>query len=39
VFVDGKPVVLGHELLTAPIEEIVREADRSAAELHRTVSP
>src|SRR5206468_7087758 len=32
VFVDGKPVVLGHELLTAPIEEIVREADRSAAE-------
>ena len=39
VFVDGKPVVLGHELLTAPIEEIVREADRSAAELHRMVSP
>jgi len=34
VFVDGRPVVLGHELLTAPIEEIVREADRSAAELH-----
>ena len=39
VFVDGKPVVLGHELLTAPIDEIVREADRSAAELHRMVSP
>jgi 5-methylthioadenosine/S-adenosylhomocysteine deaminase len=38
VFVDGKPVVLGHELLTAPIEEIVREADRAAAELHRVVS-
>src|SRR5439155_169437 len=34
VFVDGRPVVLGHELLTAPIEEIVREADRAAAELH-----
>jgi cytosine/adenosine deaminase-related metal-dependent hydrolase len=34
VFVDGQPVVLGHELLTAPIEEIVREADRCAAELH-----
>src|SRR3989449_7601827 len=33
VFVDGKPVVLGHELLTAPIDEIVREADRCAAEL------
>ena len=39
VFVDGKPVVLGHELLTAPIDEIVREADRAAAELHATVSP
>ena len=38
VFVDGTPVVLGHELLTAPIEEIVREADRAAAELHRAVS-
>jgi len=34
VFVDGQPVVLGHELLTAPIEEIVREADRCAVELH-----
>ena len=33
VFVDGKPLVLGHELLTAPIDEIVREADRSAADL------
>src|SRR2546423_1781250 len=39
VFVDGKPVVLGHELLTAPIEEIVREADRAAVDLHRTVNP
>ena len=39
VFVDGKPVVLGHELLTAPIEEIVREADRCAAELFRIVQP
>jgi cytosine/adenosine deaminase-related metal-dependent hydrolase len=39
VFVDGKPVVLGHELLTASIEEIVREADRCAAELHRMVRP
>ena len=36
VFVDGRPVVLGHELVTAPIEEIVREADRCAAELQRT---
>jgi 5-methylthioadenosine/S-adenosylhomocysteine deaminase len=35
VFVDGRPMVLGHELLTAPIEEIVREADRCAAELQR----
>lgn len=35
VFVDGRPVVLGHELVTAPVEEIVREADRSAAELYR----
>jgi cytosine/adenosine deaminase-related metal-dependent hydrolase len=39
VFVDGKPVVLGHELLTAPIEEVVRAADRCAAELYRLVSP
>ena len=38
VFVDGQPVVLGHELLTMPIEEIVREADRSAAELLRAAS-
>jgi len=36
VFVDGRPVVLGHELVTAPIEEIVREADRCAVELRRT---
>ena len=35
VFVDGRPVVLGHELLTAPVDHIVREADRAAAELHR----
>jgi len=39
VFVDGRPVVLGHDLLTAPIEEIVREADRAAVDLHRTVNP
>jgi cytosine/adenosine deaminase-related metal-dependent hydrolase len=39
VFVDGKPVVLGHELLTASIEEIVREADRCAAELFRIAKP
>jgi 5-methylthioadenosine/S-adenosylhomocysteine deaminase len=36
VFVDGRPVVLGHELVTAPVEEIVREADRCAAELFRS---
>jgi cytosine/adenosine deaminase-related metal-dependent hydrolase len=36
VFVDGQAVVLGRELVTAPIEEIVREADRCAAELQRT---
>ncbi|PYO14429.1 MAG: N-ethylammeline chlorohydrolase [Gemmatimonadetes bacterium] len=35
VFVDGRPVVLGHELVTAPAEEIVREAGRSARELRR----
>ena len=35
VFVDGRPVVLGHELLTASIEEIVREGDRAAGELRR----
>src|SRR3989440_1710585 len=39
VFVDGRPVVLGHELLTVPIDEIERGADRSAARLHRTVNP
>ncbi len=39
VFVDGKPVVLGHELLTASMEEIVREADRCAAELFRIAQP
>jgi hypothetical protein len=35
VLVDGRPVVLGHELVTVPIEEVVREADRAAAELAR----
>ena len=35
VFVDGRPVVLGHELLTAPLDHIVHEADRAAAELQR----
>src|SRR5437762_8014385 len=35
VFVDGRPVVLAHELVTAPVEEIVREAGRCAAELQR----
>ena len=35
VFVEGRPVVLGHELVTAPIDEIVREADRSATALQR----
>ncbi len=35
VFVDGRPVVLGHELLTASVEEIEHEADRCAAELRR----
>src|SRR5947199_1937106 len=35
VFVDGRPVVLGHELLTVPLDHIVHEADRAAAELQR----
>jgi cytosine/adenosine deaminase-related metal-dependent hydrolase len=35
VFVDGRPVVLGHELVTIPVEDVVREADRAAAELER----
>ena len=35
VFVDGRPVVLAHELVTAPVEEIVREAGRCADELQR----
>jgi len=35
VFVDGRPVVLGHELVTVPVDEITREADRAAAELRR----
>jgi len=35
VVVDGRPVVLGHELVTAPVDAIVREGDRCAAELHR----
>ncbi len=36
VFVDGRPVVLGRELVTLPIDDIVREADRCAAQLRRT---
>jgi cytosine/adenosine deaminase-related metal-dependent hydrolase len=35
VVVDGRPVVLGRELVTAPVDAIVREGDRCAAELHR----
>jgi cytosine/adenosine deaminase-related metal-dependent hydrolase len=35
VVVDGRPVVLGRELVTAPIDTVVREADRCAAELQR----
>jgi 5-methylthioadenosine/S-adenosylhomocysteine deaminase len=35
VFVDGRPVVLDHELLTVCLEEILREAGRCAAELRR----
>ena len=35
VFVDGRAVVLGRELLTAPLEEIAREAGRCAVELRR----
>src|SRR5437867_2766022 len=35
VFVDGRAVVLGHELMTAAIDEIAREAGRCAAELRR----
>jgi len=35
VFVAGRPVVLGRELLTAPVDHIVRDADRAAAELYR----
>jgi 5-methylthioadenosine/S-adenosylhomocysteine deaminase len=37
VFVDGRPVVLDHDLVTCPVEEIVREADRCAAQLRRVV--
>jgi 5-methylthioadenosine/S-adenosylhomocysteine deaminase len=37
VFVDGRPVVLGRGLVTAPIDEIVREADRCAVDLERRV--
>ena len=36
VFVDGRALVLGHELVTVSVDEIVREADRCAAELRRT---
>jgi cytosine/adenosine deaminase-related metal-dependent hydrolase len=35
VFVEGRPVVLGRDLLTVSLEEITREADRAAAELRR----
>jgi len=35
VLVDGRPLVLGRELVTAAIDTIVRDADRCAAELHR----
>jgi 5-methylthioadenosine/S-adenosylhomocysteine deaminase len=35
VFVDGRPVVLDHELLTVCLEEILREAGRSAVGLRR----
>lgn len=35
VFIDGRPVVLGHELVTAPLDEILREGNRCAAELQR----
>ena len=35
VFVDGRPVVIGHELVTVPVDEITREADRAAAALQR----
>ena len=35
VFVDGRPVVLDHDLVTAPVEEVVREAGRCAAQLRR----
>jgi 5-methylthioadenosine/S-adenosylhomocysteine deaminase len=35
VFVDGRPVVVGHELVTVAVDEVVVEADRCAAELHR----
>ncbi|HEX4574192.1 MAG TPA: 5'-deoxyadenosine deaminase [Gemmatimonadales bacterium] len=38
VFVDGRPVVLGHELVTASVDEIVFEADRCAAELQRAAT-
>ncbi|HVH10044.1 MAG TPA: amidohydrolase family protein [Gemmatimonadales bacterium] len=35
VFIDGRAVVLGHELVTGRIEDITREADRCAADLTR----
>jgi 5-methylthioadenosine/S-adenosylhomocysteine deaminase len=37
VFIDGRPVVLSHDLVTASVEEIVREAGRCAAELRRAI--
>ena len=35
VFVDGRALVLGHELVTVSVDEIGREAGRCAAELRR----
>jgi hypothetical protein len=35
VFIEARPVALWHELLTASIDEILREAGRCAAELER----
>ena len=35
VFVDGRALVLGHELVTVSVDEIVREAGRCAGELRQ----
>ena len=35
VFVDGHALVLGHELVTVSVDEIVREAGRCAGELRQ----